>query len=332
MTRPSVFLATCLLFACGGDSGSTSSAGSGVTTSHVSSSSQTATSSGATTGSGGSGGAGGSSSATTCPSCGEPTDVVAPANAQILEASGLVTSAAHKGAFYAHNDSGDTARFFAFGAKGQDLGTYVLTGASAIDWEDMARGPCADPSKSCLYFGDVGDNQEQRASYTIYRVEEPKQLAAGETKVSFETLGFTYPDGSHNSETILVHPTTGVVTVVTKDRGETNAYEMPMPLRPGATVTLTGPQPVVVNGLVPLVTAGDVHPDGTSVLLRTYTSVFFYPIGPGQTVSQALGKTPCELPAPMEQQGESIAWDRQGNAFFTLSEGASQTVHRVSCP
>lgn len=287
-----------------------------------------ATTSGATTGSGGAGG----SSAATCPSCGDATDVFVPASTEIVETSGLVASAAHKGAFYAHNDSGDTARFFAFGDKGQDLGTYLLSGASAIDWEDMARGPCADPSKSCLYFGDVGDNNEQRATYTIYRVEEPAALAAGETKVAFETFGFSYPDGSHNSEAILVHPTTGVVTIVTKDRSDTRAYEMPMPLRPGVTVTLTGPSPVVVNGLIPLVTGGDVHPDGTSVLLRTYTSVLFYPIGAGQTVSQALGKTPCDLPAPAEPQGESVAWQRQGGAFFTLSEGSLQTLHQVSCP
>lgn len=315
-----------LSWACGNDADPSS----------TSSSSSSSSAGGTTSGAGGAEattGATGSSTGTgeACPSCGAPADAFVPATAELTEASGLVASAVHQGVLYAHNDSGDTARFFAIGAAGEALGTYNLTGAGAVDWEDMARGPCADASKSCLYFGDVGDNKEVRATYVVYRVEEPASLSAGEHPISFETFTFQYPDGSHNCETLLVHPTTGVVTVVTKNASGSAAYEMPMPLRSGATVTLGAAQPVAVGGLVPLVTAGDVHPNGDSVLLRTYVGVFLYPIGPGETAAQALSRAPCELPTPGEQQGETVAWSRSGTEYFTISEGAGQTLHRVSC-
>jgi hypothetical protein len=327
MIRGSVFPLLPLVMAsvaCGGDGGSSSSSSSDASASNDAASSSTGA---------GAGGAGGSTTAATgCPACNEPVDAFVPASAGVVEASGLVASATHDGVLYAHNDSGDVARFFAIGPRGEDRGTYVLPRASAVDWEAMARGPCADATKSCLYFGDVGDNQEVRRTYTVHRVEEPATLSAGEHDVMFETFSFTYPDGSHNAEALLVHPTTGVVTVVTKSGRNTAAYEMPLPLRAGATVTLVGPQPVVVSGLVALVTGGDVHPAGSSVLLRTYTGVWLYPIASGQTAAQALGQQPCELPTPGEQQGETITWARDGKAYLTLSEGAGQTVHRVVCP
>ncbi len=325
--RPSRVLGALALAALGCDGGGeTSVASSGGSTTSTSSGGSASTSAG-TAGTGAGGGGGGPA----CPTCADATDAFVPAVAELTEASGLVASAVHDGVFYAHNDSGDSARFFAIGPAGEARGTYVLPGAGAVDWEDMARGPCADTSKSCLYFADVGDNDEVRTEYTIYRVAEPATLSAGTHDVAFEALPFQYPDGPHNCEALLVHPTTGVVTLVTKNASATAAYEMPMPLSPRTKVTLGAAHPVTVGGLIPLVTGGDVHPAGASVLLRTYTGVFLYPIGAGESAAQALGHEPCELVPPGEQQGETIAWSAAGDGYATLSEGAGQTLHRVAC-
>ncbi len=312
-----------------GDEVTTSSSGasSGAATSGASGTAgaTATTASGATTGTG-SGGA-----APVCPACAEPTDAAVVASPDIVEASGIVASAVHPGVLYAHNDSGDSARFFAIGAQGEDLGSYVLSGASATDWEDIARGPCQSANESCLYLADVGDNNQVRSSYTIHRVVEPAALAAGVNAVAHETFTFQYPDGSHNCEAILVHPATGTITLVTKDRAGPQAYELAAPLAAGPTLTATGPTEVVLGDLLPLVTGGDIHPRGTAVLLRTYTSVWSYPMVPGQAAAEALAGGPCELPAAGEQQGEAIGWARSGATYFTLSEGASETVHAVSC-
>jgi hypothetical protein len=105
---------------------------------------------------------------------------------------------------FVHNDSGDSARFFAFDlATGEGRGEYVATGVTAVDWEDMARGPCADPTKSCLYFADIGDNAKARSDLVIVRVEEPATLATGALDVPAEVLSIAYPDGPHDAEALL---------------------------------------------------------------------------------------------------------------------------------
>ena len=49
--------------------------------------------------------------------------------------------------FFAHNDSGDTARFFAVSRTSVVMQTFNLDGATATDWEDIASGPC--PAGRC---------------------------------------------------------------------------------------------------------------------------------------------------------------------------------------
>jgi hypothetical protein len=246
------------------------------------------------------------------------------------EVSGLVASAIHRNIWYVHNDSGDRPRFFALEGSGVLRGTYALAGAQADDWEDLARGPCASAG-SCLYLADIGDNRERRASYTIYRVAEPASFGPGEREVPAEALPFRYPDGSHNAETILVHPATGVVTIVTKvASGASGIYELPMPLTPGVMATAVRRGTIAPPSGSPRYTGGDVHPT-MGVLLRTYSSVYRYAMGAGQSVAEALAGAPCVLPAPPEMQGEAIAWLPRGEGYMTISEGIGATVFEVRC-
>jgi len=77
------------------------------------------------------------------------------ANPAIDELSGLVQSTAHPGVLWANNDSGDSARVFAVGSDGADLGTVMVSGATATDWEDLALGP-GPGGGDHLYVGDLG--------------------------------------------------------------------------------------------------------------------------------------------------------------------------------
>ena len=56
-------------------------------------------------------------------------------------------------------------------ARGAVTGQLRVTGAAVEDWEAIAVGPCG--SGSCLYIGDIGDNDARRKRITIYRVPEP---------------------------------------------------------------------------------------------------------------------------------------------------------------
>jgi hypothetical protein len=265
-----------------------------------------------------------------CPVCKDPKSHGTLLSRELTETSGLVVSEIHADVVYAHNDSGDGPRFYAMTRTGGYLGAFEVTGAKAFDWEDMARGPC--PSGSCLFLADTGDNQRQRSGYVIYRVPEPPSLLSEARSITPDPLPFVYPDGLHDAEALLLHPVTGVVTIVTKVRsGMASIFELPMPLKPGETVTLIAAGKVKPPRGISLITSGAVHPRAKGVLLRTYTNAFYYPMGPDQTVAQALTGPACEVPNADEQQGESIAWLKSGTGYMTVSEGLGSDIHVVEC-
>lgn len=265
-----------------------------------------------------------------CPVCDAPKVRGTLLGRVLTETSGLAVSAVHADVVYAHNDSGDGPRFYAMTRTGGFLGAFEVTGASAVDWEDIARGPC--PAGSCLYLADTGDNQRQRRNYVIYRVPEPPSMTSETRSITPEALPFVYPDGLHDAEALLVHPATGALTIVTKVRsGAATIYELPMPLKPGETVTLIKAGRVKPPRGTSLITGGAVHPQAKGVLLRTYTNAFYYPMGPDQTVAQALTGPACEVPNAIETQGEAIEWTKSGTGYMTVSEGLGTNINVVEC-
>lgn len=315
-----------LLLGCG-SSGQTAAGGS--TTTVATTGRGGAGGMGGAGGAAGSGGAAGAGGAVSCLSCDAPAATGSLADPALNEVSGVVASLAHPGVFWVHNDSGDSARFFAVDAAGQRLATITVANAGAVDWEDIARGPC--PGGTCLYLADIGDNLLQRDVYTVYRVPEPAAVADG--SVTAERLDFTYPDGHHNAETLLVHPVTGAITIITKVYiGTSSVFEFPLPLTPGAPVVLHDAGAVKPPSGSVLYTGGDVHPAGTGLLLRTYSEVWYYPLAPGATVAGALAGAPCKMPVASEPQGEAVGFLPDGNGYLTISEGAGAAVNRVSCP
>jgi hypothetical protein len=267
----------------------------------------------------------------TCIVCDAPRATGALTADEMDETSGLV-AAQIDGVFFAHNDSGDTARFFAFDATGKELARFVYSHSPVLDVEDMARGPCdaAARPQSCLFLGDIGDNFERRDAITVYRTPEPAVLA--DADVPSDPLSFVYPDGPHNAETLLVHPVTGVLTILTKVKsGASNLYEAPMPLVPGVVAVLKKVGTLAAPAGSPRFTGGSVRPAGTGVLLRTYTNTFFAPMQPGMSVAAALAAPLCSLLTADEEQGEAVAWTRSGDGFVTVSEGKGARVNASRC-
>src|SRR5262245_46344406 len=81
----------------------------------------------------------------------------------IMEASGLAVSKAFPSRLYHHNDSGRGPKFFVSDSAGAGLRTVTMAGYKDKDIEDMSVGPCGD-GRTCLVFGDVGDNGGGRPS------------------------------------------------------------------------------------------------------------------------------------------------------------------------
>lgn len=265
--------------------------------------------------------------------CNEYSDPVAVGKlpAVLDEASGLAVSHKNPGVIWAHNDSGDSARIFAIDEKAGLLGEIAFGGATAIDWEDIAVGPCA--KGTCVWVGDFGDNNKNRTDYALYRIEEPSLDGKpfGKRTIAAEKIPFSYPDGSWNSETLLVHPTSGEIYLVTKiGMSASGVYRFPAKLDAGVPVTLERVG-TAASTAMSLVTAGDVSPCGDRVLLRTYLSLMEYAIEPGETIAQALAKTPVKVPVAREGQGEAVAYRREGAGYFTTSEGTSVSLSATTC-
>lgn len=252
----------------------------------------------------------------------------------LVELSGLAASRRSPPVLWAHNDSGDVARFFALGPHGEALGRFVLDGGTAVDWEDVAVGPC--PQGSCVYLGDIGDNQRSRDGYAVYRVPEPA-VDGGTLEVPWERFAFTCPQGErHNAETLLVHPLTGRVYVVTKapDGERSQAYRFPEPLdatRVAVLVKLADLK-VPAPGDRPL-TGGDINPCGTAVLLRFYNRLVELHLTPGADFDSVFAAEPVQVPAADEGQGEAVAYAADGRSYFTSSEKLAGPVplNQVGC-
>lgn len=269
-------------------------------------------------------------------SCGRASRV------ELSGASSIAASVRHPEALYVPGRAGDQPRFFAVEPTGVDRGVYRLDGANNIDWADIAVGPC--PGGSCVFIADMGDDRQLRADYVIYRVPEPFTLSAGDHAVPFEALRFAYPDGkSHDAQTLLLHPVTGLLTIVTKDHsgsGIAAVYEFPT-TQPSVTATNTlirrgqfsPPPPLIPPTGEKTIIDGDVHPLGLAVLLRTSTDLYFYAMQPKDSVATALGGAPCSLRLAEEDElgGKAVGWLRSGSGYVMVGEGPPSDLNVVVC-
>ena len=274
-------------------------------------------------------GTGGAAAPDPCAACVAGAPLAELTDPAILEASGIVASLSLPGVYYIHNDSGDTARFFAVGSDGVTLATFDLAGVTAVDVEDIARGPC--PQGTCLFLADIGDNGLSRANIVVHRVVEPDP-AGGDRALTAEALEIAYPDGAHNAEALLVDPSSGALLIVTKvSAGPSQIFTSMGPVEPGAPQTLTLVGELSPLGGSPRVTGGDVHPQRRGILLRTYTDVLFYPVAASQPLGEALRGAPCILPQVDEPQGEAVGWTADGLGYVTVSEGFMPPIQSFDC-
>ena len=225
---------------------------------------------------------------------------------QIVESSGLV---ARDGLFMTVNDSGDSARTFVVdGSTGRTVGGAAWRG-DPVDIEALAP----DPDGS-VWVGDIGDNTGSRESVTLLEVP----FEGGYVDAEPRELTLTYSDGPRDAETLLVHPVTGRVFVVSKSLLGGVLYAAPERLSASRRNEL---EPL--GDVLGFATDGAFFPDGRHFVLRDYgrAVVYSYP------ELAAVG----ELALPDQQQGEGIAVDENGEVFVS-TEGQFSAVQRVRLP
>jgi hypothetical protein len=257
----------------------------------------------------------------------------------LTELSGLVASRKNPGVLYAHNDSGSNSTLIVMSDVAAPLGQFVLSNVTAVDWEDVAVGPC--DAGSCIFVGEIGDNNLAYASRAVYRFAEPNlspTAPMGTQMVTADVLTFVYPDGRHNAETLLVEPTSGDIFVITKvSNVASTVYRMPKPFTPGTQVTMEKVGDLSLPASAGLVTGGDVHPCGTRMLIRTYPMIYEFKLAAGQPFSSIFAVPGTAVATPtqaQESQGEAVTYASDGVGYFTASEldgQSSRSLFRIRC-
>jgi len=233
-------------------------------------------------------------------------------SAEITESSSLVVSTTRDGLVYTANDSGDTPTVYALDTStGAVVGRTSLAGVEPVDVEAMAGG-----NDGSLVVADIGDNDGQRSSVAVYRVEQPGR---GGREVASDAVELTYVDGPRDAEAVLYDAESGRVFVVSKQAFDASIYATPRDVfgRNRAVLRPVAAAPSVVTDATFL-------PGGELAVVRTYVGAAVYRY-PGWKALTSVG-------LPPQQQGESIAAPPGGRVVWVGSEGLHSDVLAVQLP
>ena len=236
---------------------------------------------------------------------------------RLREISGLARSMRHPHVLWVHNDSGDRARLYAVDSRTcETVGEVRLRGVQARDFEGLASSRDAR-GRAYLWVGDIGDNRDSWPFVTVYRLPEPRLLGARVRSV--RQWRFTYPDGPHNAETLMVDGNKLLETrvwVATWQLASGGLYSVPL-TKGVATARRVG-------DVGSLTSDGAIHPSGTGYVLRDYLDVHvFQGLPPGRRIAT--------LALPAQVQGEAITWTPDGRGLFIASERDPRLI-RVELP
>ncbi len=254
---------------------------------------------------------------------------------RLQETSGVVVSRAHRGVLWSHNDSGDGPYLYATDLSGSDRRRLRVAGATAVDWEDLAAGPCPTGAGACLYIADTGDNAHGRRWVSVYAVPEPAPpVAGGDTlTATARRLRLRYPGGPRDVEALYVAPASGALFLISKVRsGSARLYRVDR-VRWTADTVVTA---VVVQELHirrgRAVTGAAIRADGRLVALRVPDEVLFFTPGWDGALLPRSGP-PCRLDG-LQAQGEAVAFVDDSTLVLTSERvrGRRAAIHTVRCP
>jgi hypothetical protein len=176
-----------------------------------------------------------------------------------------------------------------------------------------------------FYVCDCGDPDLNRETIAMEKVVP----GAG----GWEIYRFSFPSGQKlSAKAMLLGPGGVPIFFATESTGVTGVYTvtaLPAPNnQPGAALTKvydwTAEQtgtPTSVPGGESTVTGAAVSPDGSRVVIRTYSDAYEYEVTGGDIVTAIQGDPIGVTPLIGESQGEAITYTADGNQFLTASSG-----------
>ena len=254
----------------------------------------------------------------------DPTNTpVAPG--QIDEVSGMVDSRSQPGNLWIEQDSGHPAELALLGYDGKVKGKIAVPSIANRDWEELASGPGPKDGVNYIYIGEIGDNNAQYQTVQIYRLPEPANLQSPISPAQIDRINFRYPQGPRDAEAMFVDPKTKDIYVISKREEKVHLYGLTYPQNTSDLSTAQDYGELSFGGgLANYVTGAAISPDGTEIMVRTYTTVYYWKRDAGQSIPDALQYgTRRSLVTRLEPQGEAICFDKDAKGFFTISEKAN---------
>lgn len=249
------------------------------------------------------------------------------------ESSGLAASHRNRGLLWTLNSDPQDQILFCVRSDGSHCGAWELEVAQEGDWEAIAIGPGTRSGHPYVYIGDVGDNSSSRTEVVVYRIPEPevepRDEASSESQparsVPVEELRMTYPDGPHDAETLMVHPRSGDIYLVTKHESLARVYKATPPPTFAGSVSLEQLTSIRSEAI----TDGSISPDGRRVILCTKVRGYelLLPRSEGFDSIWEQEITPVTLVPGEEREG--CAYQLDGDAILMTSEGLHTQLYQV---
>ena len=251
------------------------------------------------------------------------------------ESSGLAASHRNRGLLWTLNSDPQDQILFCVRGDGGHCGVWELRVEAEGDWEAIAIGPGPTEDQPYLYVGDIGDNARSRNEVIVYRLPEPevkpRDAASSESdpasSVPVEELRMTYPDGPHDTETLMVHPRSGDIYLITKHESLAGVYKATPPTSYGGSVALERLTSIRSEEI----TDGSISPDGRRVILCTKVRGYELTLPPGGSEDfdsiWEQEMTPVTM-VPGEER-EACAYRLDGDAILMTSEGLHTPLYEV---
>ena len=257
---------------------------------------------------------------------------------EITESSGLSASECQD-VLWTHNDAGNGAFIYAMDTRGRHLGTWRVEGARSVDWESIATYKDAN-GKCFVLVGDIGDNDEKRRELQIYRVPEPAMTPEGAKSSSAaplvtaaaEILSYTYADGTNNAETLLVHPRSGDIYVVTKEKSGPAGVHRIKPVFGSTEVQKTDRVAEISVPSSPkgLITGGSFSPDGSRLMLCDVKGGYEFVLPEAAANPDEIWRqSPTPVDVGKRQQGEGVSYGRDRMTLYASSEKRNAPLYMI---
>ena len=265
-------------------------------------------------------------------------------NLSLTEMSGITASPSHSNRYWAHNDSGDSPRLFAFDDHGKILTELHIKGAGAFDWEDMDS--FSDASGSYLLVGDIGDNMAFRPFTDVYLVAEPAKLNFPVMEASVQRhFMLINEDGPRDTEALAVDSAERFVYLLSKRDTHPRLYRFSLDAITGLAV------PLNFLGEVRSIPSTEKHQAqgagritrfsptamafsqaGDGAIIVTLGKTYYFPRKQDQTWLQALNQTPTVLNVNRMPQIEAGTFSRDGKRLLVGSEGSPAKIEILDRP